>query len=282
MLAEVVTSVVSAAAIGALGIAWRRGLTLPAILRGRYASDHQTLHAGPWPVHLPPDCDTADARLLVLCAPSRRLQATAFTPGAGVAFARQELEFAGEVAYSSVNDGVRLEPPRASHGFSDYVWVCANGKIQLSVTLPVTIDPRTGRRVLDILEVLRPLGKVAHAVGTGEYRQLCGLPASAARMKIDWIIGVSMYSRPDTTLSQPSWQDLIFPDMPASRLVTDRDPFCPPTGYAAGALQDWEITRPVPDLLRVFLESFLAENGYDDFQTTIQGTIAAYASSQAH
>jgi hypothetical protein len=280
-LAEVVTSVVSAAAVGALGIAWRRGLALSAIMRGRHASDHQTLHAGPWPVHLPPDCDTADARLLVLCAPSRRLQATAFTPGAGVAFARQQLEFAGEVAYSSVNDGVRLEPSRASHGFSDYVWVCANGKIQLSVTVPIAIDARTGRRVLDILEVLRPLGKVAQAVGTGEYRQLYGLPTRAARMQTDWLIGVSMCSRPDATVSQPSWQDLVFPGVPASRLVTDRDPFCPPTGYAAGALQDWEITRPVADLLRVFVDSFLAENGYDDFQATVQSTIAAY-SAPAH
>jgi hypothetical protein len=90
---------------------------------------------------------------------------------------------------------------------------------------------------------------------------------------------VSMHSFPDATVvSQPSWQDLVFPDAPPSRLVTDRDPFCPPVGYTAAALQDWEIKRPVADLIRVFLESFLAENGYDDFHAAI----AAYASSPAH
>jgi hypothetical protein len=30
---------------------------------------------------------------------------------------------------------------------------------QLSLTLPINIDPRTGRRVLDIMTVLRPLGE---------------------------------------------------------------------------------------------------------------------------
>jgi hypothetical protein len=63
--------------------------------------------------------------------------------------------------------------------------------------------------------------------------------------------------------------------------VADRDPFCPPTGYASSDLQDWEINRPVADLLRVFLRSFLAENGYDDFDAAIDALIATHASSPA-
>lgn len=281
MLAEIATCVVSAAAIGALGIAWRRGTALPIALRRRHEADHETLHAGPWQARLPPDCDTGDARLLVLCAPSRRIPAGDFSPSAGVKFAHEQLHFEGDVAYSSVNDGVRIEPPRTIHGFSDYVWVCANGKIQLSVTVPVATDPTTGRRVLDALGVMRSLDTVARAVGSREYRQLHQLPSSAARVKTDWLIGVSMYSRPDAIVSQSSWQDLQFAGVPASRLVADRDPFCPPTGYASSDLQDWEINRPVADLLRVLLRSFLAENGYDDFDAAIDALIATHASSPA-
>ncbi len=276
MLAAIITTVASTAILAGLGVAWRWGSSLPGSVRRRYTSDHQTLHAGPWQVHLPPDCDSADARMVVVCAPSRRLHTSAFSPDAAVAFAHQQLLFAGEPAYSSVNDGVRLEPVGDTGGLTDFVWVCTNGKIHVSLMVPITIDPETGRRQLDLMELVKPLERIAEAVGAPQYRQLYELPVRGGRLKMDWLIGVSMYSRPAPTSSVPSWNDLVFPGTPPPRLVTNRDPFCPPAGYAAGALNDWDGGRTV-ELLRTFLESFLAENGYHDFQSVIDSTIARYA-----
>ena len=100
---------------------------------------------------------------------------------------------------------------------------------------------------------------------------------------MDWLIGVSMYSRPAAATSTvPSWNDLVFPGAPPPRLVTNRDPFCPPAGYAVGALQDWEGGQTI-ELLQNCLDSFLAENGHHDFQSAIDSTLALYAQrSRAH
>jgi hypothetical protein len=276
VLAAIISSVVTAVVLGGLGIAWQRTRTLPSAVRRRYESDHQTPHDGPWQVHLPPDCDTADARMTVVCAPSRRLPLSTFAPSSAVRFGQQQLQFHGDPAYSSVDDGVRLEPARDDHGFRGYAWICANGKIQMSVTVPIVTDPATGRRRPDVVRLLGPLTQVLRAVGSAEYRQLYGLPARASGMKTDWLVGVSMYSRPEAVNTVPSWNDLVFPATAASRLVTNRDPFCPPAGYAAGELRDWQIDRPANDLLQAFLASFLAENGYDAFDQVIDATLAGY------
>jgi len=276
MFTDIVSGVAVAVILGALGAAWRWGHKLPRTFRQRQESDHRPLHEGPWQVHLPPDSDTSDARLVVVCAPSSSLHSPAFSPQRAVTFARQRLNFIGEPAYSGVDEGVRLKPPGDGHGFRDYVWVCTNGMIQLSLTLPISLDPATGRRRLDVLSLLTPLATVAMAVRTSEYRQLYGLPDRASRLRTDWMIGLSTYSRPDASTLVPSWDDLLFPVTPPSRLVDDRTPFCPPTGYAYSELQDWEISRPLGDLLRAFLSSFLAENGYDNFDAIIADTVSRF------
>jgi hypothetical protein len=94
-------------------------------------------------------------------------------------------------------------------------------------------------------------------------------------MKTDWLIGVSMYSQVDGT-PVPSWTELGFPEASAPRVMADRQPFCPPNGYAADLLQSWEANRPVPDLIRIFLRSFLAENGYHDFDHAVEQTISNF------
>jgi hypothetical protein len=168
---------------------------------------------------------------------------------------------------------VRLGAPR-SGGSSDHVWVCVNGKVHLSVTVPVVVGP-DGRRTLDITDVMRPLATVARAVSSADFRLLHGLPRRAVRMTTDWIIGVSMYSQVDGT-PVSSWTELAFPEASAPRLVADRQPFCPPAGYAGEQLQNWGAHRPVPDLIRIFLESFLAENGYHDFDQALEQTVSNF------
>jgi hypothetical protein len=277
MLTDVVGGVAVAVILGILGAARPWARKLPRTIRQRQESDHQPLHDGPWPIHLPPDSDTGDARLLVVCAPSKSYtRSEAFSPQQATIFARQQLKFVGEPAYSGVNEGVLLEASGSGPGFRDYVWVCANGKIELSVTLPILADAVTGRRRLDVLSLLTPLAIVGMAVRSPEYRQLHGLTHGVSRFRTDWMIGLSTYSRPDNSTSVPSWDDLVFPVTSPSRLVADRRPFCPPLGYAHSALQDWKISRPISGLLGAFLSSFLAENGYDDFDVVIAGTLGRF------
>lgn len=273
ILIPVATAIVVAALVAATR--WGRAFLGEAIRRRQ--ADHRCLHAGPWPIHLPPDSDSSDARVLILCAPSHSLAKPSFDLFGAVEFAHTRLGFAGEPAYSSVKDGVRLEIPRGG-SFSDYIWVCENGKLELSVTVPVITDAN-GRRCLDVTELLNPLAAVAHAVSSADYRVLYGLPRRAARMKTDWLIGVSTYSRLEGASPVPSWSELAFPEAPPPRLVAGRLPFCPPTGYAASELQSWEIDRPTPDLLRIFLRSFLVENGYHDVDPAVEQTTAGFQRS---
>jgi hypothetical protein len=192
-----------------------------------------------------------------------------------IEFAQQRIGFVGEPAYSGVKDGVRLGAPRGG-GSHDYVWVCINGLIYLSVTVPVVVGT-DGRRNLDVTELMRPLATVAGAVNSDDYRLLHGLPRRRVGMKTDWLIGVSVYSQVDG-MPVPSWTELAFPETSAPRVMPDRPPFCPPTGYAADQLQSWEVDRPIAELLRIFLGSFLAENGYYDFDSALEQTISNFES----
>jgi hypothetical protein len=277
ILKAILIPVATAIVLAALAVATRRGRAFLGEAIRRVQADHRSLHAGPWPVHLPPDADSSGARILILCAPSRSLINSNFDLLGAVEFARTRLGFGGEPAYSSLKDGVRLEKS-CGGSFSDYIWVCTNGKLELSVTVSVITDPN-GRRCLDVTELLNPLAAVAHAVSSADYRVLYGLPRRAVRMKTDWLIGVSTYSRLEGAAPLPSWSDLVFPEASPLRLVADRLPFCPPTGYAASELQSWEIDRPTPDLLRIFLRSFLLENGYHEVDPAIEQTVAGFRRS---
>lgn len=179
----------------------------------RKQANHRALHAGPWQAHLPPESDSSDARILILCAPSHSLRESSFDVIRAIEFAQQRIDFVGEPAYSGVKDGVRLDAPCSR----DFVWVCVNGTVHLSVTVPIVVGP-DGRRSLDITELMRPLAAIARAVNSADYRLLHGLPRRAVRMKTDWLIGVSMYSQVDGT-PVPSWTELVFPK--ASRAARD-------------------------------------------------------------
>jgi hypothetical protein len=55
-----------------------------------------------------------------------------------------------------------------------------------------------------------------------------------------------------------------------------QSPFCPPTGFAKDALRGWDSRRPVRELLRAFLVSFLETNGYHDVDGAIADTLDAF------
>ena len=280
MFQAIVTAVASGVVLAVLGAATRTGRQLLRKLWSRWQRPEPLpVNVEPWPVHLPPDCDGPHARIVVVCTPSERFRTPSFDMNGAVQFARQNLRFCGEPAYSGIKDGVRLERKEDVGSFNDYVWVCVNGKLQLSVTVPVNTNA-DGHRCLDLLELLEPLSVVAEAIGSTEYRTLYGLPRNAARRKVNWLIGVSCYSRADGMMSVPSWNDLIFPGEPAPRLVADRPPFCPADGYGFAELCEWRADRSLVDLLRIFLTSFFTENGYHDFQPAVEQTVRAFLDRQ--
>jgi hypothetical protein len=277
MLQAILTTVASSVILAILGAATRQGRQLLRNLwTGRQRQPEPLpLNTDPWPVHLPPDCDGPNARFVIVCAPNERLHSSSFDMSAAVQFARQSLQFVGEPAYSGVKDGVRLESKKDGGSFNDYVWVCVNGKLQLSVTVPVEANA-DGRRCLSLLKLLEPLSIVAEAVASAEYRKLYGLPGRTKRRRINWLLGVSIYSRAEAMMSVPTWNDLIFPGEPAPRMVTDRPPFCPVGGYAFPELREWRADQSLADLLRIFLRSFLAENGYHDFEPAVEETVHVF------
>lgn len=240
----------------------------------RRRPDHRPLYSGAWPIHLPPDSNSPDVRITVFCAPSDTLRDPKLDLPSAVDFIRNQMGLVGEPAYSGVNDGVRVES--AYHGgMSDYAWVCASGRLDLSVSIPVS-DNGLGRRELDVIRLLAPIATVAEAVRSSRYDAIFGLTKTRRNRRFDWLIGVSMYSRIDGS-SVPSWEDVIFPSRPPARLVSNRPPFCPPTGFATEKLQNWDPASPTEELLATFLRSFLIENGYHDFDDAIADAVATVA-----
>jgi len=275
MLVTIIGSV--AALVGVLETVTGWGRQLVRAVRGRTSkrgADHRAIHGGPWPIHLPPDSSTDQVRITVFCAPSQSLQDPVFDIPKAVRFAQLEMHLAGEPKYTGLNEGVRVEGPDHD-GFSDYAWVCANGRLDLSVSIPVSHDGHD-RRQLDVIDLLTPITVLASAVRSTAYASVYGLPTRRKARRFDWLIGVSMYSRFDMS-HRSSWDDLIFPGRVPVRLVADRQAFCPPGGYAAGELQDLDPSRPTNELLQTFLRSFLIENGYHEFDGAIDDAVSQFS-----
>ena len=67
--------------------------------------------------------------------------------------------------------------------------------------------------------------------------------------------------RPSDGATVP-WSDLEFPGRRPKRAGAGQYPFCPPGGYASSRLRGWNPRRPVSELLALFLDDFLKQNGY--------------------
>lgn len=58
-------------------------------------------------------------------------------------------------------------------------------------------------------------------------------------------------------------------------------PFCPPAGYASSRLHNWNPRRPVSELLALFLDDFLKQNGYHAIGDAVADTIEAATALQS-
>ena len=85
--------------------------------------------------------------------------------------------------------------------------------------------------------------------------------------------------RPSDGATVP-WSDLEFPGRRPKRAGAGQYPFCPPGGYAGSRLRGWNPRRPVSELLALFLDDFLKQNGYHAIGNPVADTIEAATASE--
>ena len=146
-----------------------------------------------------------------------------------------------------------------------------------ALPVPVTTDD-DGHSHLDVLALLPPINAMAQAAADPSYNKVFRIHRTLRFRRFDWCIGISTTSHAPTG-SQLAWHELTFPGRPARR-ATEQRPFCPGEGYAAAGLCNRRADRPIDELLRRFLVSFLECNGYHDFQGAIADVLDAWRESE--
>lgn len=255
---------------GAIFVQSRR---LLAQARSRRQDDHQPINYGCWGVHMPPDGGPEGVRVLIICAPSRTITEARFDPAAAVRFVKSHFaqEFPGPPAHSS-SEGVRFD--RTEEPGSDYVWINASGRLDLSLSVP-TQKTEAAKLTLEVRELLRPIAQLADAVRDPAYWRIFGLKTPPRQARFDWRIGPSIDNRVPDMNYRIAWDDLSFPGrMPASRSAGQR-PFCPIFGFASDKLTSRGADEPVEELLRAFLTSFLTDHGYLGIEDAIDDVVKA-------
>jgi hypothetical protein len=271
LVETILKSVAVAVVLSAIGAVWKWGRGPLANLLQRWRLDHQSLNTGPWQVYLPPSGTPSGVQVRVLCAPSRRQRRSRFDIGKAISFVERDLKFAGKVAYTGIDDGVRCEV-ESSPSTPDYAWACRNGMIDVCLTIPVTGES-AGRRVLDVRPVLEVVATVHDAIRSSAYCEMLGLPRSRRRQRLDWLIGVSVESRQTDMQILDSWSDVKLADGALPRAVADQRPFCPANGYGTDQLRGGLRPRSLEYILRTFLAAFLTANGYHDFEENVGQTV---------
>jgi hypothetical protein len=248
-------------------------------LRRRFRPDHLTLRGGPWQYHLPPDAGPSDVRVLVVCAPSRSLRRPSIDVDRAIAFVHTHFpgSFGADPTYSNVRDGVRFTNSTATGIDNGRALVASTGRLDFVLPVAVSSD-EVGHRRVDVLALLEPISAVARAVQDATYPQVLRVRRTLRSRRFDWCIGVSVTSH-GSTGAQEAWHELVLPGRPARR-ATEQRPFCPTEGYAAAGLTSRRASRPVDDLLRLFLVSFFECNGYHDFHDAIIDVLDALRQAQ--
>jgi hypothetical protein len=276
---------VLSAAVGAFTTACLKwGRSVLAFARSRVRRDHRTLYGGrawalPQSVSAGRQCSV---RVLVACAPSRSIRRSDIDPDCAIPFIRESFPgmFPEEPSLSLPQEGVKFTV--ASHGTSGdgYAWAWVSGRVDLAVDVPLDCGPDQ-RFFLPLIDVLRPVALMAAAVSGLGYAKVYGKTRTRLPRRFDWFIAVSM------TITHPSaltveWDDVAFPGRRAPRAGSGQRTFCPVGGYAAAKLRNWKAGSSVTELLAVFLEDFLKQNGYHDVADAINDAAAAATMPELH
>jgi len=128
--------------------------------------------------------------------------------------------------------------------------------------------------------MLRPIAMMAAAVSGPGYSRVYGKTRTRLPRRFDWYIAVSMnYTHPSAYTTE--WDDIAFPGRRPPRAGSGQVTYCPPGGYAAAKLRSWKAGNSVQELLSIFLEDFLKQNGYHDVDDAITDTVRAAVNPEA-
>ena len=237
-------------------------------LRRRWRPDHQTIARRRGASNL------GGAEMFRVClavAPARRHRRPSILDlGVAGVFVTNtfRLSFAADHSTPSF---LRFRARGEGHSYPTTVEVHSSGLIEVLWNLtPVSSD--SSGAVLDALDVLHPLHRLATASREGAYSHLVGMRKSR---RLDWYFNVSPYI---TTRHTPLyWKDLHFPgERPAGR-IQDQRPFAPAEGLATERLQNLAAHVPPAAVEGVALGELLLQNGFHGVQAAVDSTLSALA-----
>ena len=254
-MSGVVIGVIGALAVAAVGAGLKWGRTALAAVMRRVRPDHAALTRRPaWALIASGVSGNRSAiRILAACAPSRSLRPASIDPDLAIPFIRSS--------------------------FPGFAWAWASGRVDLCAVISLEPEP-DGRFVIPVLEILRPIALLADAVSGSAYSRVYGKTRSGLPRRFDWFRAVSTdLVRPEDGATVP-WSDLEFPGRRPQRAGASQYPFCPPTGYASARLRSWSPRRPISELVALFLDDFLKQNGYHAIGDAVADTIEAATASE--
>ncbi|HEV2254425.1 MAG TPA: hypothetical protein VGS06_14625 [Streptosporangiaceae bacterium] len=277
MLAIIIAAVLGAA-VGAFTTASLKwGRSALAIVRAHLRRDHRTLYGGrawalPQSVSAGAPCS---ARVLVACAPSRAIRQSGIDPDRAIPFIRESFPgmFPDEPSMSLPQEGIKFTVASQGSPSDGYAWAWASGRVDLAIDIQLDCGPDQ-RFSIPLLDVLRPIAMMAAAVSGPSYAKVYGKTRTRLPRRFDWFIAISMdYVHPGALTIE--WDDVTFPGRRPPRAGSGQRTFCPVGGYAAAKLKNWKAGSSVAELLAVFLEDFLKQNGYHDSASAITDAVAA-------
>jgi len=282
MLTIIIVAVLSAAAGAITTASLKWGRSALAIVGARVRRDHRTLYGGRnWGLPQSPSAGGhCSVRLLLACAPSRAIRESDIDPDRAIRFVRESFPgmFPEEPSLSLPREGVKFTVGSQGSPSDGYAWAWANGRVDLAVDIQLDCDPDQ-RFVIPLVDVLRPIAMMAAAVSGPGYSKVYGKTRSRLPRRFDWFIAVSMnFTHPSALTVE--WDDVAFPGRRPPRAGSGQRAFCPVGGYAAAKLRDWKAGSSAEDLLAVFLEDFLKQNGYHDVADAITDSVAAATTPQ--
>ena len=240
-----------------------------------YRPDHSSPYHG-WPVSAAMSSREA-VRIQILFAPDRSLDRSSLHPDAAIKLTHDLFtgEFPEDPAFSLPNHGVRFD--RGGDGLNDgYTWVWAHGRLDYDCYLMPRFE--NGRAIISLLDILKPVAAMVRASSSVEYERVFGR-SRWRRRRFDWFVAVSPGIVTSDGMNM-SWTDLDFPGVRPRRVRPDPQAFCPSEGYAHQALMSWDSRRPTADLLKIFLEDFLQQNGYYDCNAAIEDALRAFTQAE--
>ena len=283
-MSGVVIGVIGALAVAAVGAALKWGKAVLAAVMRRVRPDHRTLTARPaWSLVASGVSGNRSAvRVLVVCAPSRSLRPASIDPDLAIEFIRSSFPgmFPDEPALSLPREGVKFTVSPEGSPSDGFAWAWASGRVDLSALISLEPGP-DGRFVIPVLEILRPVALLAEAVSGPAYSRVYGKTRTRLPRRFDWFIAVSTDLVRTSDGATVPWSDLEFPGRRPKRAGASQYPFCPQGGYASSRLRGWNPRHPVSELLALFLDDFLKQNGYHAIGDAVADTIEAAAALQS-